>query len=149
MVEYKKVALLLQNSFWTSSAKNYSNNVIGIRLRNEINRPLVNFEFPYQLIFNFYSPSASYFADQTQLMGGININGEIEYQYGIKGIMLNEDTIMWANDSSVWTRVKAPRITKNNRFDVRSINMKDHEMTNYLFNKYQKAYGTKPSLPGI
>ena len=69
MNQYKKVAILLQNSFWTSNGNNMRNNVIGIRLRNELNHPLVNFEYPYQLVVNFYSAGPSYFADQTQFMG--------------------------------------------------------------------------------
>jgi hypothetical protein len=149
MSQYKKVAILLQNSFWTSNGNNMRNNVISIRLRNELNRPLVNFEYPYQLVINFYSAGPSYFADQTQFMGGINIKGEIDYQYGWQGVMLDENTIMWKNDGSIWKRTVAPRITHNNMYDTQSIRAKDAAMTNYLFNKYQRAYGVKPGLPGL
>jgi len=145
----KKIAMKLENSFWKSNQSNLNGVVIGIRLRNELDHPYTNFEYPYQLVFNFYSSGYSYFADQTQLMGGIDREGIVNYQYGFEGTLLNENTIFWANDGSTWTRVipKANRL--NNQYDAKHIFMKDVNMTNYLNNKIDSAYSYQPGTQGL
>lgn len=145
----KKIAILLENSFWTSNSSNLKSSVIGIRLRNTLDHPYVNFEYPYQLVINFYSPSVGYFADQTQFMGGIGVNGNIDYQYGWEGYMLDDNTIFWKNDGSIWSRAKAPNIRFNNQYDAQSIFAKDKAMTSYISDKIQSAYPVKPTLPGL
>jgi hypothetical protein len=143
----KATAIKLDNTFWTSNNSRLLNTVIGFRLRNEIDHPFVNFEYPYQLVINFYSAGPSYFADMTQLMGGVNIDGSIDYQYGWKGKMLSSDSILWLNDGSVWTRVTPPINRYNNKYDASSIYNKDVSMTSYLSDKMESAYPLQPGLP--
>ena len=145
----KNIAIHLEDSFWISSDSRMKNNIIGIRLRNELNSPYTNFEYPYQLVFNFYSPGYSYFADMTQMMGGIKTNGQISYQFGWDGEMIDKNTIRWFNDGSVWVRVTPPRNTKNNQYDTTSILTKDRNVTTYLSNRMQDAYPLQPGLPGM
>ena len=89
MQKSKQTAVQLHNTFWTSSDPRLRNVVVGFQLRNQINSPLTNFDYPYQLIVNFYNPGLTYLADQTQLLGGINENGEVYYQYGMLGTLLS------------------------------------------------------------
>ncbi len=145
----KKIALSLENSFWLSNDKRLNNSVIGFRLRNEIDHPYTNFEYPYQLVINYYSPGYSYFADQTQFRGGIKTNGHISYQYGWEGYMIDDNTIFWENDGSLWTRVTVPPNKFNNKYDAKSIYAKEKNMTSYLFDKMQSAYPLQPGLPGL
>jgi hypothetical protein len=145
----KKIAILTENSFWLSNATNLKHSVIGIRLRNSLDHPYVNFEYPYQLVINFYSPGVSYFADQTQFMGGIDVKGNISYQYGWEGYFLNNNTIYWKNDGSIWTRVQPARNLFNNQYDATSIYNKEKAMTSFISDRVQAAYPVKPGLPGL
>jgi hypothetical protein len=144
-----QIASQLQNSFWVSSNPRLKNSIIGIRLRNELDHPFTNFEYPYQLVINFYSPGMSYFADQTQFRGGVSQDGSLTYEYGWEGMLIDQNTIYWKNDASLWTRTTAPPVTKNNQYNPVAIYNKDVNMTNYLYDKYQKAYGVQPSIPGL
>jgi hypothetical protein len=145
----KKIAILLENSFWVGNDRNNKNVIIGMRLRNELNHPYVNFEYPYQLVFNFYSPGASYYADQTQIMGGIDVNGNLGYQYGWKGRMIDENTIFWENNGTIWTRVKPVANKYNNQYSSEEIYNKEVGMTDYLSGVYNTAYKVEPGLPGL
>ena len=145
----KKVAIKLENSFWKSNLPKLNGVIIGIRLRNELDHPYTNFEYPYQLVFNFYSSGYSYYADQTQLMGGVDVQGIISYQYGWEGSLLDDNTLFWKNDGSIWTRVIPPANRTNNQYDAKHIFAKDVNMTNYLNSKIDRAYEYKPGTQGL
>jgi hypothetical protein len=148
-MNFKKIAVLLENSFWSGNDRTNKNVIIGMRLRNQLDHPYVNFEYPYQLVFNFYSPGASYYADQTQLMGGIDINGGVSYQYGWKGKLLDENTIYWENNGSIWTRVKPVANKYNNQYSAESVYNKEVGMTNYLSDVYNREYKVNPTIQGL
>lgn len=141
MQKSKRVATLLHNSFWVSDDPRLKHTVVGFQLRNPIDSPLTNFEYPYQLIVNFYNPGVTYLADQTQLLGGIREDGKLYYQYGWLGGMMSPNEIYWANDGSVWRRSKVPPNLYNNQYNAEHILAKDKNMSTYLHSRVQDVYG--------
>jgi len=137
----QKIAAQIHNTFWTSNDPRLRQVIIGFQLRNPIQSPLTNFEYPYQLIVNFYNPGLTYLADQTQLLGGINEKGEIYYQYGMLGVLLSPTQIFWKNDGSVWTKRTVPPNMYNNQYDAERMYEKDKNMSTYLHSRVQDVYG--------
>lgn len=143
MQKSKQTAIQLHNSFWVSNDPRLKDTVIGFQLRNPIDSPLTNFEYPYQLIVNFYNPGLTYLADQTQLLGGIRTDGKLYYQYGWLGGMMSPNEIYWANDGSIWTKRSVPRNLYNNQYNAEHIYAKDKNMTTYLYDRVHDVYGTQ------
>lgn len=156
MSQSQFVANQLVDSFWKSDV--YPNIIFGIRLYNDT--PLVNFEYPYQLLITFYSPSYGFYADTIQERGGIASNGIIAYQYGSwRGKMLDKNTIEWEgrlneppNQSNsinalgkltkkvIWKRTKPLPNTQSDQMSPSNILNQATYLTNTSWGQQHKAY---------
>lgn len=148
------VANQLADSFWKSSAM--EDTVIGVRLYNDV--PLTNFDFPYQLLFTFYSHSYGLYANTTQDNGGVAKNGIISYEYGSwRGKMTDANTIMWEgglptskqyhpnpigrlDQQVVWKRVVPPPNTQGDQYSGANILQQARQLTTRYDNEISKAY---------
>ena len=152
-MEYARfVSENLANTFWTCDL--YPDIVFGIQLINKPSEPYVNFEYPYQLIFSFYSPGYTYLADSYQDRGGVKIDGTISYMYGSRnGKLTDTNTIVWngtiGGKKVVWSRVSnIPRPTSD-QTDSAAILAQQRGATSWLHDQMQMAYPFTPLYQGL
>ena len=128
---------LSDTSYWVCPAKQ---SVYAIYLYSPYAFP--NSQYPYQLRVWNYAPSASFYADAQQWLGGIAIDGTIaltEMSNGWKGVMVDDNTIVW-NDNSVWKRSSKPQETQRNPFSARSAYEQAVQYSSYINGIYNRAY---------
>ena len=142
----KRVAMSIQNSFWTF--ENEPNALYGIRLYNRA--PYTNANFPYQLAINIYSRSSpSFLADTTQIQGGVRLGGGISYGSDAWFGTLSDDgrKILWRGTIGgkplVWERAGAiaPN-TQNDQYDGKSVLATAAQGSQYLYDRMHTAYST-------
>ena len=143
MEQAKAVAYSLNGSFWTS--EQFPHTVFGIRLYNS--QPYVNFDYPYQLALNFYSPGPGYLATNTQQQGGVAVGGTIAYaNEAWKGAMSPDgNTIVWngtlGSRPVYWNRVgTVPLITTTDQYSAKSVMAMDDILSSRLYREMQATY---------
>ena len=131
------VKLLGDTSFWVCPAKN---SVFGVYLYSPYAFP--NSVYPYQLRIWSYAPSANYYADSQQWLGGVAVDGTInptEMNNSWKGTLINKDQIMW-NDGSLWIRTQPPPRTDRNPYSAQSAYNQATDYSAYINTVYNRAY---------
>ena len=129
--------LLGGKSYWVCPAKNA---VFGLYLYSPYAFP--NAEYPYQLRVWTYSPSANFYADSQQWLGGIAIDGTIsttEMNNSWKGTLISKDQIVW-NDGSIWTRTQPPQMQGMNPYSAGSAYQGAVDNSQFFNNVYNRAY---------
>ena len=130
-------SMLGPESYWVCPSKN---GVYSLWLYSPY--PFVNNQYPYQLRIFSYQPSANFYADTLQNLGGIGIDGIIngtELNFGWKGTLINKDQIMW-NDGSIWQRTTPPVNRHINQYNPWTA-YQQAEQQSAMFNRiYNKAY---------
>ncbi len=134
-----QLANTIDNSYWVSSNKDGV--VYGTYLERKM--PYPNTDYPYQVIFRFYSPGATYVADTIQVKGGISLNGKINYGTGKLGTLQNEKTIVWSN-GEMWYRVEIPVANTIDMFSDKYIKEFDKEQTDESYKRISPYYSYNP-----
>jgi hypothetical protein len=135
MQSLKPIANQLNNTFWTGSD---SKTVYGIFLWSF--EPFTNTDYPYQLVFRFYTPGYNYIADTVQLKGGLALNGQFTYGNGIFGTLISSDKIKWSNGEE-WDLIKQiPIETHLDKYSDESIRQIDNQMTSFIDDRMNVTY---------
>ena len=134
-----QIANGIENSYWVSSNKDGT--VYGTYLDKK--SPYPNTDYPYQVIFRFYSPGATYVADTIQVKGGISLNGKINYGVGKLGTLINENTIVWSN-GEIWSKVALPPVTTIDMYSNKYIKELNKVQTDEFYNRFQQYKSYNP-----
>jgi hypothetical protein len=137
-----EIAKLIDKTYWKSTNSNNidSNTIYGIFLHNTY--PNVNNDKVYQIVIRSFTPGYNWLSDMYDQIGGIYVDGTIEYSGSI-GILNDVNTIKWlAGKTGVWNKLDkssfpVPTSSSYSREDIQEGNKID---TNYILNKYQQAY---------
>lgn len=144
MQSLKIIATKLNNTYWTGDDKN---TVYGIFLWSF--DPIVNTDYPFQLVFRFFSPGYKYIADTVQLRGGIAMNGQFTYGNGIFGILKDENTIQWSN-GSIWNRViNIPQENHLDKYSTEAVKLQDQTNTNFIKDRMNLTYPLSNQFAGM
>jgi len=129
--------ILGEVSHWISPAKN---GVYALYLYSPYAFP--NSEYPYQLRVWAYQPSANFYADSQQWIGGIAVDGTIsttEMNNSWRGTLINKNQIMW-NDGSIWIRTNVPSQLGTNPYSPAAAYQQAANESAFLNTQYNRAY---------
>jgi hypothetical protein len=135
MQSLEVIAKNLDNTYWIGSQHD---TVYGIFLWSDT--PFVNTDYPYQLVFRFYSSGYEYVADTIQLKGGLNMSGYFTYGNGLMGKLVSPTKIVWSNGEE-WNKiVNIPAVTTIDQYSTKYINDLQTYQSKMINNDMNKTY---------
>ena len=130
---YKKNATLLHKSYWTSNDCNMKNVIIHIKVLNDLNSPFLNQQYSYQLEFSLIGDDSNNIGI---FIGGLETDGNVEYQHLSLGQFITSDKIFWRNGGTFWNRIIQPLPQYVNIYDPKTIYSSNFCMNKFSQNKY-------------
>lgn len=135
MQTLEQLSKKIDNTYWIGSQPD---TVYGIFLWSLT--PFPNTDYPYQLVFRFYSAGYQYVADTVQIKGGIAMNGQFTYGNGLMGRLVSDDKIVWSNGTE-WNRIKKlPDVTTIDQYSTRYVNDLQNAESKFINERMNKTY---------
>lgn len=145
MESINQISTKLNQTYWTSASN--PTTVFGIFLESQ--EPYVNTDYPYQLVFRFYTSGSQYLADTYQLKGGIAMNGQFTYGNGTFGVLINNDTIKWSN-GTLWNKIgNIPMETRGDKYSTEFVHRLNVVESERLTDQINRSYPRSNQFYGM
>ncbi len=144
MQSLEQISQKLDNTYWIGTS---TDTVYGIYLYSA--KHFVNTDYPYQLVFRFYSSGYKYVADTIQMKGGLSMKGLITYGNGLFGKLVNDDKITWS-DGSEWNRItRLPTVNTIDQYSNMYVNDLQQAQSTFINDRMNATYPRSNEFVGL